>query len=273
MNTHAIVGGRITYDVTTPNENTIEFWIKVIGEIPREVVIFTHRNYATININSERKIGVRRANNTYGGSGSVYYGDKVLKENVPYHVAIVFGNDGVRTYINGELDYSYNSIIAGSRQFRMIDFNTSANIAIEFPRFWERKLSQSEIIENYKSGKNLTANTEGLIMYDLFNPETGPKNEVTGATPTVSNLHYYNGGSIIRLYKSFVFTNDEYYKFVPFDSDGNGGWKSVFKDIPSADDFLGEGMNVDFAGVNKEELTNVASLSHSSKVKIRTLKM
>ncbi|WP_155590562.1 LamG-like jellyroll fold domain-containing protein [Lysinibacillus cavernae] len=213
METRAIKGGTIKYNVSTPSTNTVEFWIKLTNEFSQAFRLFSDNRSSTlaeIAIDGTGRIGARHAVNSYGNSGSVYYGNTKLEKNEAYHVAVTMGGNGCKIYVNGVVDYSSNAILAESRNVNKLTIGNS--VIIEFPRYWNRQLTQDEIVESYKNKRKLISNISGLIMYDLFDEATGSKNEVTN-TPTNASITYHSKKSILYDNKSFIYHEGLYKKY------------------------------------------------------------
>ncbi|WP_141904022.1 LamG-like jellyroll fold domain-containing protein [Lysinibacillus sp. Y5S-8] len=215
METRAIKSGTIKYDVSTPSTNTVEFWIKLTNEFSQAFRLFSDNRSSTlaeIAIDATGRIGVRHAVNNYGNSGSIYYGSTRLEKNEVHYIAVTMGGSGCNIYINGVIDYSSTSILSESRNVNKLTIGQSNHAIVEFPKYWNRQLTQDEIVESYKNKRKLISNTSGLIMYDLFDEATGSKNEVT-STPTNASITYHSKKSILYDSKSFIYHEGLYKKY------------------------------------------------------------
>lgn len=235
IETRAITGGTINYDVSTPSVNTIEFWIKLKSDFNKTMKLFFNGTLSEIMLDARGSIGVRHAVNNYGNPGSIVYGNILLEKDKSNHIAITIGNSGCKIYINGELSLSTTSINSYSRSFKMISFTEKDGVILEFPKFWNRELSKTEILESYEKKRVLISNIDGLIMYDLF-ADTGSINEVSNIPTTSSNITYHSKQTILYITKSLITHDSEYKKF-------HGGWSTVSNTLPNPTQFLEKGMN------------------------------
>lgn len=212
IETRAITGGTINYDVSTPSVNTIEFWIKLKSDFNKTMKLFYNGTLSEIMLDARGSIGVRHAVNNYGNPGSIVYGNILLEKDKSNHIAITIGNSGCRIYINGKLSLSTTSISSYSRSFKMISFTEKDGVILEFPKFWSRELSKTEILESYKKKRDLISNIDGLIMYDLF-ADTGSINEVSNIPTTSSNITYHSKQTILYITKSLILHEGEHKSF------------------------------------------------------------
>ncbi|OXS65744.1 hypothetical protein B1B04_24875 [Lysinibacillus sp. KCTC 33748] len=211
IETRAITGGTINYDVSTPSVNTIEFWLKLKSNFNKTMKLFYNGTLSEMMIDARGSIGVRHAVNNYGNPGSIVYGNILLEKDKSNHIAITIGNSGCRIYINGELSLSTTSISSYSRSFKMISFTEKDGVILEFPKFWSRELSKAEILESYEKKRVLISNIDGLIMYDLF-ADTGSINEVSNIPTTSSNITYHSKKTILYITKSLILHDGKYKK-------------------------------------------------------------